>query len=781
MIQLLVFFIRFVLSTSTIIPNTIKDNTFPTEWQCKTKDRHIFIGTSNGILHFINVFTGKIDFSIDTGGDIFNFSANDAYSFLPTIGNFFSSNIDSNNKLLSTNNGEIAISSVQSKSAFLVDETNGIIGCSKSENSLNNNQQNQENSGMIATCTTGIVDNSNLPPGSTKIERTDYSIIINGERSKIFKYSYFDIKTSETMQALYSQDVRLFTSLDGHIKLVINNTIKSNQKIIGMPVVVFSTDGLLHFSPHTSDLQISTFANMAVKTEEQPQTKILKTASKHDIAKTNQIIFVQEERNAFSTPVVSKHNSHLPQKMSLTSSKENGKIIQNNFIKQTDTNDMTSDMKFTINAEIDLKSKSQTLFSTRNKKKRNENVNFAMHYNYNSNNNKNWIALPIVTFFAFAITIIAIYVHLENEKKQRFIIIDSNFLSSSSNCNQKCLKKINYDIIKKIESAASETNNQKYFAFPLKIEEHQLGSNRDDGYNCYYLVTSPLLEQFRFDQKFDAVDFLRRTLTAIDIMHSNGIVHAAISDEAFFISSSENGAVVIGLIEEKSHYSSSKSDFDADIIALKSILKNHISNASTLKLFELNSLYDDQIFNDFLSNHNFLNAKDILDSHPLFMTDLQKIKIFEDAYALFLADSDDCLGEFDSHGFEIFGRTWARKIPKTLLFEASRKRRYNTSSLRDLVALIRNKWVHRATSDSIDTKIVNKKGKNQWQKNSSQQSSTNSITNNNNNNNNRYDLGVQAVYGNGSPECYFDYFNRKFPKLFVYVYNFCRLQKLKNH
>lgn len=784
--QLFTFFVQFVLSTSTITPNTIKDNLFHTEWSYKTRDRHVYVGTSSGVLHFINIFTGEIDYSLDTGGDIFNSSSHDAYTFLPTIGNFFFAKYDPNKKSLSTNNGEIIISSAQSKSTFLVDETNGIVDCTKTENSFIN-QKSQEKCGIIPVNSAKVErtdnsfllngDNSNLPIGSTKVERTDYSIILNGEHSTIFKYAYFDITTSKSAQTLYPQEVRLLTSPDGNIKLIVNNSIKTKQKIIGIPVVVFSTDGLLRFSPHLSDLQISSFIsslpslNSAVKTDKPPQTKITSKSKKHDIAQTDQIIFVQKERNAFSTPSPSfERNGHLPQKMS--SSKENDKIIQQNFIKRTDSTEL-KDMKFTFNAEIDL-NKGKTLFSTRNKKKRNENVNYFTHYNYNRSNNKSWVALPIVTFIAFTVAIIAIYIHLENEKKQRFIIYDSNCLSTETNCNQKCLKAVNYDIIKKVESLASSCNKQKYFTFPLKIEEHQIENGRDDGYNCFYLVTLPSLEPFCFDRKFDAIDFLRRMLEAIDFLHSNGIVHGSISEESFFMSPTESGSAIIGLIEEKAHYSTIKSEFEADIIALKSILKRHFFNAFLS--------CDDQIFNDFLSNNNLLNPKILLENHPIFMTDLQKLRIFEDAYTILSSNrsSSELLKEFESGGTAIFGRTWSRGVPKSLLFEASIQRRYNTSSLRDLVSLIRNKWVHRAASSSSTCSNNQRQQKVRSRKQKNSKNEDHEI-NDNCSDGRRVieDVEIKAVYGNGSPECYFDYFNRKFPKLFVYVYNFCLKQKLK--
>lgn len=827
---LLAFFVRFSLSTSSITLNTIKDTSFHTEWQCKTRDRHVYIATSQGTLHFINIFTGKIDYSLDTGGSIFNSSGHDAYTFLPTIGNYFLANTDPNKKSLSKNNGEIVISSVQSKSTFIVDEKNGIIGCTQTENTFTN-QQNQEKSGIVPINSArvertdnSLLFNSDLPPGSTKVERTDYSIVLNGEHSKILSYSYFSITTSKTMQTLYPQEVRLLTSSDGNVKLIVNNSIKTSQKIIGVPVVVFGTDGLLRFSPHLSDLQILSFMSSlppltsTVKTDEPPQTKIETKIKKHDFLQTDQIIFVQKEENTFSTPTANfEKNGHLPQKMSITSSKVNDKIIQQNFIKRTESTE-SEGMKFTFNAEIDLnKGKSQSFFTTRNKK-RNENVNFAI--NYNSNNNRSLIALPIVTLFAFAVAIIAIYIHIENEKKNQITIFDPTCFTSTSEFNQKCLRSVDYTLIKNIESIAEINDKKNLFAFPLKIEPHQSESGRDDNYNSFYLVTHQPSNSFRFDLKFDVIDFLRRMLTAIDLMHRNGIVHSSISEEAFFISQTENGGKsLLGLIEEKSHYAESKDEFDEDILALKSVIQRHLSNgcttvystvtnSSSLKIDSdesnynenqarltssmpqneeiLSSLSNDQILIDFLSNNDFLNtsptifgfkstASYLLSCHPIFMTSLERLHLLEDAYT-FLSSSSGCiLKDFESQKFEIFGRTWARSVPKSFLVEASSQRRYNTSSLRDLVALIRNKWVHKVSLNQNRKNSRNNKIK----KSEIGISIVENNCDNDNGNDPCDDLGIKKVYGNGSPECYFEFFNSKFPKLFIYVYNFCRVQKSK--
>lgn len=813
LIILLNFFFPFVFTTSSITPNTIKDNLFHTEWQCKTRDRHIYIATSSGILHFINVFTGKIDYSLDTGGDIFNSSSHDAYTFLPTIGNYFLTNIDPNKKIGSSNNGEIVISSTQDKSTFLIDENNGIMACTTCKNTIINHP-NPEKSGIVpkverADSTLQLnVDGSKLPPGSTKVERTDYSIILNDDHSKIFKYSFFNITASRSMQTLYPQEVRLLTTSDGNVKLIVNNSIKSNQKIIGVPVIVFGTDGLLKFSPHLSDLQINSFISSlppisTVDTNKQVLTKIENNFKKHDIAQADPIIFVRKEKNTFSDPVTNfEKNDHLPQKMS---SKESAKIIQQNFIKQTDST-TSSDVKFTFNAEIDLnKGKGQKFFSTRIKK-RNENVNYAINYNYNKSNNKNWIALPIATFCVFSIAIAAIYIHLQNESKAKFIIVDTNCLPSGCMYNQKYLRNVNNDLVKHVESIAELNNNKDLFVFPLKIEKQPSESCRDYNYTNTYLITYPNYQNFQFDQKFDVINFLRRMLKAIGYLHRNGIVHSEITEEAFFYNQSENGNPMLGLIENNARYTACKSDFDSDITALKELIQRHINNACIYSskadpLFDdlngqtnseknssksyyndLSSLSDDQILKDFLTNtfnsfdsSRFKSAADsILCTHPLFLTALERLRIFEDVHIILssLPSSSPIVKEFEEGSNVIFGRTWARSIPKSFLVEASRQRRYNTSSLKDLVALIRNKWVHRlSTSQTCDMKM-NQKNKNQTPSNKEK-----SISNPTKNNSN--DLGIETVYGNGSPECYFGFFYSKFPRLFMYVYNFSKVQKLK--
>ncbi|OHT05033.1 hypothetical protein TRFO_27354 [Tritrichomonas foetus] len=693
------WFLFFPFFTQSVKKEKTSAQKIRTEWYAETRDRHIYVGTSNGLVHFVNIFTGNVDFSIDTGGYLFNSTTSGSYTFLPSIDGFLLSYNDTKIKRFpqpirnfepQTSNGEITISSTNKSVSYVVNEKDGNILINKNNNGI-------------------------LPAGYTRIVRTDYSLKINDSTATL-RYSDFNI-TNNIQQIIYPQEVKVLTSFHGDIILMVNNSKKIKQKINGIPIVVFGTGGLFNFQSHSS----------------------LSVAS-------DQVILIRKASNAFALPPVPfDGNGNLPQKKIFSNTKNN---IENNvdFLPNPPLL-FQSKMEFTFPAEINPRITNQKNFISLNQPTKNVSAP---------------IILPFFIFLTSAmVIIISFQFYVLKKRKAESIQIDPNDPSIGTCEHTKCrivkTTTFDQDLFKQLGNL---NLNIQSIEIPKRIE---LVDNE-------YFIAYELHEQLDFiSPDFNASHFLTEMLKILNILHQNNIVHGAISEKAFFkrinpfnknnsnstnlrntdnlsnssskvdaivnlkmnelVSSSDQSnkyenSYLIGHFEQ-AHFSESKIEFIADFESLKYIVSKYVDSS-------------DPVLHHFLHHTNRMEYQELI-RHPLYQSNLEKIKVIIDACEKLnqLKSKSSISKEFEKGKNQIFDDKWSKCIPKEFLNSASKNRWYNTKNLKDLIALIRNKWVHKDLDDNPK---------------------------------------FQCIYGDGSPDFYFSYFNKKYPNLFMYVYDFLMKQ-----
>lgn len=695
MLGLFLLLVQYSTASKRSERSKSKDTSFLTEWECETRDPHLYIGDSSGMLHFVNLFTGKIDFTLNTGGDLFNSTTYGRSTFLPSIDGFLISYTQTKvdrtpkpirefeDKQLSL--GGLTFLSSKKQITYFVDEKNEIV-----RTKLNIKTSDDEKSDK----------NSIVPFGFTRVIRTDYSLTLKRETSKIIKYSDFQI--SNTKQILYPHKVKLITSLAGDIILLINQSFRSKQKILGVPIVVLGTNGLLDFSPHNGEISLSSFT---------PKSLAKPKMNKNGIIPSNQIYFIKKERNAFAVPPAPFHKDvHNLDTMRII---PNIQLFKTNFdeVKKFDKN-----TKLPINSEI-----LDTNFLDSQKNIKESTVINVQGYR---SNNKYDIYLPLITLVSFSVIIIYLSFRLHHERRIQFDIIPDMSNPSIGFLDQrKCLVIAAHQNSVLIDIAHSTNEYSHLLLTPITVELN------DES----YVVAFPFSPSFDFTSKFDAVDFLRRSLMALSDLHKKSIIHNSINESSFYCSPADNNRVILGGINNSSHYTQNLAhERSTDVNAIKKTVKKYIKNAYTINP---ESKQIDPILLDFLENDK---DTDITLVHPLFQTSLEKLGFFEEAYKRIQSQSTEESKKLEKHSSEIFGKTWARNVPKTFLQEASKQRRYNTRLVKDLISLIRNKWEHKM-------KFIDSNNEN-----------------------------IKLIYGNGGPDCYFNYFHSKFPNLFMVVYDFCQ-------
>ena len=57
-------------------------------WTSQTNDKFIYIGTDDGFIHRINIFKGEVEWSVGTGGPMFDSKYQSTTTFFPSMDGF---------------------------------------------------------------------------------------------------------------------------------------------------------------------------------------------------------------------------------------------------------------------------------------------------------------------------------------------------------------------------------------------------------------------------------------------------------------------------------------------------------------------------------------------------------------------------------------------------------------------------------------------------------------------------------------------------------------------
>ncbi|KAH0790027.1 NAD(P)-dependent oxidoreductase [Histomonas meleagridis] len=232
------------------------------------------------------------------------------------------------------------------------------------------------------------------------------------------------------------------------------------------------------------------------------------------------------------------------------------------------------------------------------------------------------------------------------------------------------------------------------------------------------IIAIQLLKPYDFTN-MDAYSFVLKATRTLNSLFSAGIVHGGIDDMSLF--ADNDGLPLLGGFEKGIHKSTDKKEQSDDIYALGKVIGNHIKEGDPL-MMDLISEMTNEKFDERPTPSDIVN-------HPCFLSCSQRLDIVSHAIDYFQNPSNRSqIPLFEVESEKIVGKNWLEQLDEGLLRDAQNFRYYSGDSIIELLRFIRNKWAHTP-------------------------------------------MGQQK----GTADEYFNYFHRRFPKFFLYLYNF--LQK----
>ena len=217
---------------------------------------------------------------------------------------------------------------------------------------------------------------------------------------------------------------------------------------------------------------------------------------------------------------------------------------------------------------------------------------------------------------------------------------------------------------------------------------------------------------------------MKSALDTISELAKLNYVHGKIDESVFY--KDNQGRLVIGKLVSSLRLSNELSDKAKDIFDVAQVVHRRLNGVISDPLMA--DLLDEMLDSDPIERPTPAEALD----HPLFWDAERKINLYFQASDFLRSDrAKKCRKQFDSCRAEIINGNWKKYVSKELVEEASGHNQlgYSGESTCDLVRLIRNKWAHRPNE-----KLVT-------------------------------DFPMK-------PKDFFDYFDQRFPTLFLYTYYF---------
>lgn len=217
-----------------------------THWEGKTVEPFIFIGTADGRIHYIDILSGTILWSLDTDGPVFSSTETGATTYVPSLDGYlfaFVKNYGYRRVPLPmrdldflapfrTETGEI-FASAKSTALYFLDENGQVTSSYKTNTSI------PTQAGSYSSLSMTIV-------------RINYAISCLGldetgqPHHRVVRYSEFDICTGKELEEP-THLIQVTTGFNGGVTISINGTITSQLMVPGSPVSVYGPNGRFDF------------------------------------------------------------------------------------------------------------------------------------------------------------------------------------------------------------------------------------------------------------------------------------------------------------------------------------------------------------------------------------------------------------------------------------------------------------------------------------------------------------------------------------------------------
>jgi hypothetical protein len=201
-----------------------------TVWFGDSQFNQIFVGTSDGLLHDIDLFSGDILWSVDTGGTISGSSLGSDSCHTPSLDGYLFSQ-GSTNRII---RWPVPIRDLSKFQSITLDSEP--VFPTESHKSMTINSHD----GSIIT---GAVF---YQPGNIRVTRIDYQLLFR-KGNEVVRWSELTIKHPNFVPH-YMHSIRVTTSFDGWLYFFVNNTYNSKVYLTGFPVSVWGSLGRFKFA-----------------------------------------------------------------------------------------------------------------------------------------------------------------------------------------------------------------------------------------------------------------------------------------------------------------------------------------------------------------------------------------------------------------------------------------------------------------------------------------------------------------------------------------------------
>ncbi|OHT00993.1 hypothetical protein TRFO_32159 [Tritrichomonas foetus] len=713
------------------------------EWKGETEDLYIYIGTSDGLFHKINILSGEVLWTIDTGGSVFGSYESGEKMYFPSIDGylFYYTKETGNHRI------PLSIRDISYSSPFVI--KGGEIFTSSKSNSIFFVSEN-------GTITTIYYSNSTNPKHGTRnskneseliIVRVDYLINVIDEDSQVVKYSDFDIFTGLIL-GKQTHSITVTTTSTGNAFIIVNHTKTIRFKISGAPVSVHGSFGKFEFElknnsgDHLDSQQVSAimtlddycffFPSRPVPTPSPLELPDSETIEQYKIAARP--FYMQYRYESFILLLIFmfirllemyEKRIKASHAMQIIIDKENPEFgtfnnsqvsilttsnVEESVIKDILQIDIPSSVKIRAYDKQDnsliLACQILHLFdfscfineTNSHKNYDNENIDSKNGHSINKNINKDGK-------YDSANTSIGTNDNnsVEEEEEEEDIIYDArNYFGDDELDDYIGVCNISY---------FNEFQNQND-----QDTENEDKNKEDSDESLNDIVNVPAIKLF-----------IKKMMEALNVLHKNDYVHGSISKNCIFVD--VDGNPILGGLEKTCHVSNSPKEKSDDVFSVGKIICEVLE--SNLEQFE--NVFIDPILFDLLEEmkideSNFIERptpSEVL-KHPLFYSSAMKLNIFLTAHDYLLSPNPKKQGilEFNAPSKQVVGSDWTRVLDSKLLKDAQHYSGYHGGAVADLIRLIRNKWEHPVSNQKPNE------------------------------------------------EEYFQYFHKKFPNLFLYTYYF---------
>lgn len=633
---LLFIFFSVIRSYSDSVSNT----GLYLEWTGSIRDPYLSIVTSDGYFHYINILTGDVLWSLDTGGRIYSSTDSKRIKYFPSIDGFLFSFIPEYGfRRLPVPIRDLAyispfktemkdiFSSQDTTSMFFLNEEGKVISHFKSNSSFPSSFSFDKNNLIVI--------------------RIDYYLNIYGDSSQIIKYSDFDLNIQERKKNVYENNqlnkVKITTNFNGFVIVELNGDVICQTKISGKPIKVIGDCGQFKFTMKNNGAGMQKSSVLIMDLD---GTNVAVPSCNLEIpSKFEMFIYGLPALNGkvglqyytvFQYGFFDIHRpfmSFAPLDSSIDPSRPADKMIR----------DLSSTLILKIN---------------------------RVNYKY--------VSCIVLIFYA---TLLFTKIYIQTKVLHRkSIVVDKNDKSKGLFHNVKC--NIVY-----LDNGANVNllNEIKQLNIPGIVEIKGIEFDKNK-----YLVACQQLKLYDFNN-FDMQLFIRKIIETLTILFQNGLVHGNIKDSTIYTDS--HGFPILGGFEKTIHYSTNKEEKSFDILSVGKIIKKYFDNSDPLAIDLINKMTC-EVYSE-------IPAPDVILKHPFFISSLHRIEIISHAME-FLQNNPDIRKIFDEKTHEIVGDNWLKLLDQNLLTDAMNYRDYNGQSLFEMVKFIRNKWYHSPNGQKKD-------------------------------------------------------------------------------